>query len=538
MSSDYTPSTAGSGLNGHASIIQAAPIAPVTAPPVQPEPISEGDGKKVKEPSQAQLMQRIIDCSTADGVPALQVFRTPTGTPYARCWFDGHYRNYPLSEKGGAVRKWLCFTFKEAHGYVPNSDTLARAIEGLHSTAEFDAPTYQVFTRIGYADGRIYLDMADEAWQTIEVSADGWRIMGEDEGLPVRFIRGAGMLPLPTPVRGGDLDSLQELLNVGDGATLMLLQGWLLGCLQPEGARAHLAIYGERGAAKTSAMRYLKNIIDPNIAIERGTPKEEDTIAIAARSNAVLTFDNFSTVADWLSDALCRLSTGAASGKRTLYTDDGETLTASKRPCVFTGIEEVVTRGDLLDRMIAIELQPITRRLTEADLNATFDKLHPALLGAVLDAASKALANLPNTYIEAERLPRLADFTLWVEAAAPALGWQPGAFIAAYAEVRAQSVDTELEADMVARAIMMLAGNIADAVDGPAEVWNDTATALDTKLKALLGIDDKNPPKGWPSNPQKLSGRVKRVAPAFRAKGIEVTYKRAHGANRVLIYRQ
>ena len=73
---------------------------------------------------------------------------------------------------------------------------------------------------------------------------------------------------------------------------------------------------------------------------------------IAARNSWVLAFDNVSSVPDWLSDAFCRLSTGGGLATRMLYTDDDEILFDAQRPVLLTGIEEVATRGDLLDRSL------------------------------------------------------------------------------------------------------------------------------------------------------------------------------------------
>ena len=54
-------------------------------------------------------------------------------------------------------------------------------------------------------------------------------------------------------------------------------------------------------------------------------------------------------------------------------------------------------------------------------------KARPGILGALLDAASAALANHADVNARLEgRLPRMADFAIWVEAAAPAIGWRAG----------------------------------------------------------------------------------------------------------------
>ena len=46
----------------------------------------------------------------------------------------------------------------------------------------------------------------------------------------------------------------------------------------------------------------------------------------------IINLDNLSHVRDWLSDALCRISTGGGFGARQLYTNTDEVLFEAKRP--------------------------------------------------------------------------------------------------------------------------------------------------------------------------------------------------------------
>ena len=74
------------------------------------------------------------------------------------------------------------------------------------------------------------------------------------------------------------------------------------------------------------------------------------SIAFAASNGWLMCLDNLSRVDEWLSDALCRLSTGGGFATRRLRSDDEEAIFDASRPVVLTGIETAATRGDLLDR--------------------------------------------------------------------------------------------------------------------------------------------------------------------------------------------
>src|SRR5262249_30479010 len=100
----------------------------------------------------------------------------------------------------------------------------------------------------------------------------------------------------------------------------------------------------------------------PERAPVRALPRDEREVFIAASNGHVLAFDNLSGLPPWLSDALCRLTSGGAFSARRLFTDQDEMLFAAARPIILNGIEEVITRPDLADRAILLMLAPIAER--------------------------------------------------------------------------------------------------------------------------------------------------------------------------------
>src|SRR5262249_50118159 len=153
---------------------------------------------------------------------------------------------------------------------------------------------------------------------------------------------------------------------------------------------------------------------------------------IAARNAWLVAYDNLSHLPQWLSDALCRLSTGGGFGTRQLYTDDEEVLFNAQRPTLLTSIEDVVTAGAALDPALAMhpEQVPEERRRTEEEPDAEFDAALPGILGALLDAVAAGLRTLPSVHLE--RKPRMADFARWGEAVLRGLGRPAGRFLAVY----------------------------------------------------------------------------------------------------------
>src|SRR5690606_538961 len=114
------------------------------------------------------------------------------------------------------------------------------------------------------------------------------------------------------------------------------------------------------------------------------------------------------------------------------YTDQDEIIFDAMRPVMLTSIEDVATRSDLLDRCLIVWLPAIPEecRRREEEIVTAFEMVQPLIFGALLDALSAAQRELPHTQLD--RLPRMADFAIWVTAAEGTLGWQRGDFMAAY----------------------------------------------------------------------------------------------------------
>ena len=81
----------------------------------------------------------------------------------------------------------------------------------LQGLALFAGPTEKVHIRYGEHEGKIYLDLANEKWEVVEIGPEGWRVINDP---PVKFLRTPGMRPLPTPKPGGSIEELRSFLNL------------------------------------------------------------------------------------------------------------------------------------------------------------------------------------------------------------------------------------------------------------------------------------------------------------------------------------
>ena len=294
------------------------------------------------------------------------------------------------------------------------------------------------------------------------------------------------MRPLPLPEVGRPIDDLRGFVNCSDEGFLVLV-AWLVVALWGEGPFPILVVSGEQGSSKSTLARQLRAIVDPNVAPVRSEPRNERDLIIAAHNSHVLSFDNLSGLAHWLSDGLCRIATGGGFSTRALYGDKEEVVITARRPIILNGIADLAGRADLADRSLAVHLAaiPQEQRRTERELWREFEAARPGILGALLDGISSAMRKLPD--VQLDRMPRLADFARLIEAATPGLGCEQGQFLEIYEGNRRDLAHTAFEADPVAVAIQKA------MQDHPHE-WEGTATDLLEVINAILPEATR---KGW-----------------------------------------
>lgn len=432
---------------------------------------------------------------------------------FVRVPIGDHREVWKVDAKSPKVREILTHRFLTQRDRAPSREALNTVIDTVVARCGM-GPKVDVNVRFARSRNVIFLDMCDDQWRAIEVTKDGWRVVQDP---PVLFKRGAGAQPLPVPVTGGTLDPLRGLINCGDDTQWFLILAWLVGAFLPEGAFSHMVLEGQSGSAKSTTAKVLQSLLDPSDAGLSAPPKDEVDATVSALNAGILAFDNMSGCKAELSDVLCRFSTGQGYRTRTLYENLGITVASVKLPVLLNGIDATVMRSDLVERSISLKLPYVEpkNRKTESGVWEGFAKVHPACLGALLDAVSTGLRNLPNTTLT--DAPRMSDFCTWVVACEPALPWQPGQFLTAY---RGKQEDANIdlaEDDSVASAMV----EWADAFITPGYGSQITAKDLLIQLNDITRDCPKDM-RHWPASAGALAHRLVRLAPVLLAQGIEV----------------
>jgi len=479
------------------------------------------DGETSEKPEKRR--QRTQAALLLDLAVGTEVFHDTEGRAFVAFQIDQHVESWPVRSR--VFRQWLARSYWLEHKSTANSQAIDDALNVLEGSTLFDGDEERVHIRTAFtgdvsdADDAdiptqsIAVDLGTPDWKCVVVTAEGWSIVDRS---PVWFRRSPGLRPLPIPQRGGSVDLLQGYLNI-QPESWPLLAAWLLAALRPTGPYPVLALYGEAGTGKSTASRILRALADPNEAPLRRQPKNEEDLVIAAHNSWVLTLDNLSRIPVWLSDAICRLSTGGGFSTRTLFKNEEETLFSQTRPVIVNGIEELAVRGDLVDRCLQVTLERIDEAdmIPEAEFWAEFERQAPLIFGGLLSALSMALRKLPETHLDA--LPRMADFALLATAGEEALGLQTGGFIEAYRQAASTANETVLDASNVGRAVRKLMTTTSS--------WEGTASELLSTLEQKID-DEERKSREWPKDGRGVSNRLRRIAPNLRAEGIGVEFVR------------
>jgi hypothetical protein len=440
----------------------------------------------------------------------LDLFAAQDGRAYVSYLRDGGVRD-TTGIWSGEFQRYLTGMYVESERDTISSVSVKEVVAALEYEAFRNEPR-NVYLRIGASAGgeRIYYDIGDGS-NVVEIAADGWHVVQADT-VEVRFRRPRGMVANVIPVSvAGARERFHSLVNTATADDFALLLEWIAGCFRPNGPYPILGISCVQGSGKSTLCRMLRLIVDPNVAAVRTPPKDERDLAISGANSYVVCFDNVSSLPAWFADGLCRIATGSGFASRTLYTNEDETVLEVCRPVVLNGIEDFATRGDVVDRLVPVSLQPITeeQRRPESDIWREFEALRPALLAWLFDAVVAGMRNLPS--VKLAKAPRMADFAYFAVACETALGIESGAFLNAYTVAKRTAESELLDNSLVAQAIIKTI-----RLASTPSPWVERPQALLDRLSNEMNEQETRAQR-WPRTARGLTGELKRITPALLA---------------------
>lgn len=433
-------------------------------------------------------------------------------------------------------RGWLLILFQAVENHLPNDQAVRAVQKALLAKTRANRDVKPLGLRVALLREGLCYDLHNEYGEFVQIDEHGWRLL--PCAVP-RFRWRAHMQTQVTPTTEREpLDTLFKFINVSQvsdtGDMQMLLKVWLVTAFLPHIPHPILILHGVQGTAKTCAFRILRRIIDPSIVETLSFPDQVEELVLMLNNHYCTFFDNMTYLNREISDTLCRAVTGLGFSKRALYTNNECVTYSFRRHIGLNGINIPAEAADLLDRTLMIELKRIEPRdrITEYALFQDFEQVKPGLLASIFDALSKAMQLVGD--VKLTEKPRMADFAIWGEAVARALGYPEGLFLKTYLDnVQLQTAEV-LESNIVGIVMVkFLAGH---------PEWRGTASDLYSELQGyaidanLASIDKKDPSRTWPKTAAALVKRLKEVTPALIERGYSVGFTREAGTGTRMIH--
>lgn len=343
-------------------------------------------------------------------------------------------------------------------------------------------------------DGKVYF-----------ITDSGFSLKLPDQPYTARY---AGMLE--APIKDGKLEDHQALVNLWNLTEngKILSMGLDFSRFIPGIPHAMEVVTGGHGAGKTSCTETKRELFDPSGANSQSLKHDERDLSISAMHQGMLAFDNVNTIMpDYISDIICRLTTGQGFRTRELYTNMGEVILKLKRPIIMNGINRPGYKPDFMDRECPIELGVMSEvaRLTDAEIRSKADMLIPKVRGFILSVIPKAIKLYPEVESEHKgRLPRMADFVIWAECGIRAMGLPAMSFFNAYTEVKHNEIVDVAKDTTILQGIRTL---MADR-----DVWRGTTSELFDILYELMSEPQR---KHMPKDERRLGRNLRELSPTL-----------------------
>jgi len=430
-----------------------------------------------------------------------------------------------IKVKSRKFKLWLQKLYYDETKKAPAAEGMNQALGVLESRALFEGEECTLHKRVAEQDGIYFYDLSDKACRVVQITAKGCVILTEPPNL---FLKTKNLRPQVEPCFTGNLALIKRHFRFKSDDDTLLFMVYLVSCLLPNIPHPILVLAGEKGSAKSTSMKMIRAIVDPAVQDLMSMPNGKEDFVLSLANNYMPSFDNLDAISAEKSDLLCMACTGGALSKRTLYTDEDETMLSFKRCVTLNGINIVATRADLLDRSIILELERIatSERKEESVIWQRFNKDMPEIIGAVLTALSQAMAIYPT--VKLDDFPRMADFTRWGYAIAEALGLCGDTFVAAYKSNLNKANDEAVAAHPVAAAVIAFMRDSSN--------WSGSVAGLLSELERIAVTEKINSNnKAWPLAATILSRRLLEVKSNLEELGISYSIRAGNNSKIVTL---
>ena len=254
-------------------------------------PDDDDDGKNVQFPKSAEERkaltkakqdverQKLVNFFISEaGDDAL--FATADGAAFADLIIAGHRETWPIRSKQFRY-EYIRYLKQQLERLVKEGALLAlamqpslkksainNAIDDFEMRAIGSRATREVHVRVAANGDALYIDLGDPNWHCARVTPMGWTVVqARRSDSAAALARDRCRSPSAAPQSSG--------CGRSSTSTPTISCSWspgLLAALRPSGPYPILALIGEHGTAKTSFLRLLRSLVDPNLVPSSALP--------------------------------------------------------------------------------------------------------------------------------------------------------------------------------------------------------------------------------------------------------------------------
>lgn len=304
-------------------------------------------------------------------------------------------------------------------------DGLAKDVDNKKST------TYSFQPRVLKGeDDCIWIDSGQGSYNStapgtagfIKITPEGeWEINAQPTEY-VYFYRNSNVGPLEVS-KEGHITGIEEFfqhVNVPEEMKGNVVAFIINAIISPDADQPLLFIQGQQGNGKTTTSERIKQIFFPTVGIgqeesKAGLPDSISDLNALLKQDGLPFYDNITGISLAMSDAICRVATGAGFSTRKLYSDSDLAQSKYRRPQIMTSVDQITMRPDLQTRTVFIDPPKLRENGGHYQLGSVmkqqwFDAL-PGIRASFLTLAAEVLKRKNDKLLEAKEEGKTLQFT-------------------------------------------------------------------------------------------------------------------------------
>lgn len=402
--------------------------------------------------------------------------------------------------------------------YIPSTKEVAelkilvkQAIElEMLQLVALDVPSGVRVVRNG---NTIYIDLGDNA---LRVSSKGFKVV---KGSKIAFRRNPKQFKLKEPDGIAEIRELFLKFGCSD-EQIDIIVFFIICCFGPTKSFPVLVITGPAGSGKTSLVKAIKTLIDPEESVTIPMPTTCQALRVAAASKHLLAIDNCSEVKTRIEDELCTISTGTSVVERKLYTNFETDQRKYCCPIVISSVSQFSSRTDLQDRMLYLELERPAEMMTNEEIDALVEEYQPKILKWIAELLQCISANEDSKPVVTSS--RLVDSIRFASKGAAYMGKKKSFFARLVEENQERIRLDNASTSPLVREIDRMMMKRAFSVTNPEEwrIENEPSEIFSLMVKDSLFVSRRD--SAMPKTPAAFGKKLNYIKGTLKSKGILV----------------